>query len=71
LKQVCVLQHEQETKLRSGYDFCDNGGFQVLKGVPKIVVLTNYEDENNLHFFQKLKRATTLAPPSFVVPFKL
>lgn len=44
-------------------------GISSFQGVPKIVVLTNYEDENNLHFFQKLKWATTLAPPSYVVPF--
>jgi hypothetical protein len=44
-------------------------GISSSQGVPKIVVLTNYEDENDLRFFQKLKWVTALAPPSYVVPF--
>ncbi len=57
------------SKLRSGYDFCESGEFQVLKVCQRLWCWQIMKMKNNLHFFQKLKRATTLAPPSYVVPF--
>jgi hypothetical protein len=34
-----------------------------FQGVLEIMVLTNFEDENNFQFFQRLKQS---APPSFI-----
>jgi hypothetical protein len=40
-----------------------------LQAMPKIVVLPNYEDKNDLLFFQELKQLIELTPSSSTILF--
>jgi len=56
--------------LKNDYVFYKNGEFQVFE-VLKNVVLTNFEDKDDFHFFQELKKTIASAPPSSTIPSRL
>jgi hypothetical protein len=47
--------------------FLRENGILFFQDVLETMVLSNFEDENDLQFFQKLKQSLAPVPPSFVV----
>jgi hypothetical protein len=69
LRRVCIIQQKQGVKLKSGCIFFREQGISFLQGAPKIMVLSNFEDKDSLHFFQELKQSLMPTLSSSPIPF--
>jgi hypothetical protein len=68
LKKNCIILKKQGVKFKNGCVYSKTRDV-FLEVALEMVVLSNFKDEDDLHFLPKLKQSTKPTPLSPIIPF--